>query len=169
VIKHADWRELWGPHGGDVSGRGLLGCYALQCCGRIPTFQRSMLPPSLPWSTTRRHNPEDLDLMQRDVHSPHYYAFTPRMSCRESIITDKQQHVIWSSAAASYTYYLSHTQRYCLMPVWALMEIFKLHTFSQRLEDNFETFCTWADGETVATRTHVIWSQATETSLHENI
>jgi hypothetical protein len=28
------------------SCRGLLGCDAMWCCGRIPTFQRSMLPPS---------------------------------------------------------------------------------------------------------------------------
>jgi hypothetical protein len=28
------------------SSRGLLGCDDVYCCGRIPTFQRSMLPPS---------------------------------------------------------------------------------------------------------------------------
>jgi hypothetical protein len=29
-----------------ISNRGLLGCDAVKCCGRIPTFQRYMLPPS---------------------------------------------------------------------------------------------------------------------------
>jgi len=30
-----------------VPGRGLRVCDALYCCGRIPTFQRSMLPTTL--------------------------------------------------------------------------------------------------------------------------
>jgi hypothetical protein len=30
--------------------RGLLGRDAMQCCGRIPTFPSSMLPPSSGWS-----------------------------------------------------------------------------------------------------------------------
>jgi hypothetical protein len=33
-------------NGGDVSSRGLVGCDPVWCCGRIPVFQRSMLPPS---------------------------------------------------------------------------------------------------------------------------
>jgi hypothetical protein len=33
-------------NGGGISSGGLLGCEAAQCCGRIPTFRRSMLPPS---------------------------------------------------------------------------------------------------------------------------
>jgi len=36
----------------------LLGCVAVLCCGRIPTFRTSMLPLSSGWS----RNPEDLDL-----------------------------------------------------------------------------------------------------------
>jgi hypothetical protein len=38
--------EICGFHGGDVSSRGLLNCGAVWCCGRIPTFQRSLVPPS---------------------------------------------------------------------------------------------------------------------------
>jgi len=30
--------------------RDFLGCDAVWCCGRIPTFRRSMLPPSSGWS-----------------------------------------------------------------------------------------------------------------------
>jgi len=41
-----------GFEGGDISSRGLLGCDTMQCCGRIPTFQRSMLPPSSPCGVT---------------------------------------------------------------------------------------------------------------------
>jgi hypothetical protein len=36
------------------SNRGLLGCDTMLCCGRIPTFRRSMLPTSSPW---RQHVP----------------------------------------------------------------------------------------------------------------
>jgi hypothetical protein len=40
----------------------VLCCVVLCCvvlrCGRVPSFQRSMLPPSY-HNTTRRHNPED--------------------------------------------------------------------------------------------------------------
>jgi hypothetical protein len=35
-----------GFHGGDVPSRDLLGCDAVWCYGRIPPFQRFMLPPS---------------------------------------------------------------------------------------------------------------------------
>jgi hypothetical protein len=31
-----------------VSSQGLLVCNAVLCCSRIPTFQRSTLPPFLP-------------------------------------------------------------------------------------------------------------------------
>jgi hypothetical protein len=50
--------------------RVLLHCDNVRCCGRMSTFQESMLPPSS-WTyemlvsyhnTTRRHNTEDLDL-----------------------------------------------------------------------------------------------------------
>jgi hypothetical protein len=33
-----------------LSSRGLLGCDAVKCCGRIPTFRKSMSPPSSGWS-----------------------------------------------------------------------------------------------------------------------
>jgi hypothetical protein len=33
-------------NGGEVSGRALLCCDAVRFCVRIPTFQRSMLPPA---------------------------------------------------------------------------------------------------------------------------
>jgi hypothetical protein len=38
--------EFCAFHASDVSSRGLLGCDAVQCCGGIPMFQWSMLPPS---------------------------------------------------------------------------------------------------------------------------
>jgi hypothetical protein len=38
--------EFWDFHGSGVSVRGLLGCDAVKCCGRIPKFRRSVLPPS---------------------------------------------------------------------------------------------------------------------------
>jgi hypothetical protein len=41
--------KIWGFHGGEVSIRGLLRCDAVQCCGRIQTFQRTMLPSSTWW------------------------------------------------------------------------------------------------------------------------
>jgi hypothetical protein len=63
---------------GEESSRGLLGCVAVYCCGKIPTFQSSMLlqgEVSLKTEVARasemlvsyhnsaqRHNPEDLDL-----------------------------------------------------------------------------------------------------------
>jgi len=40
--------EICGFHCGEGSSRGLLGCDAVNFCGRIPTFQRSMLPPLPP-------------------------------------------------------------------------------------------------------------------------
>jgi len=41
----------------------LLGYDSVQCSGRIPTFQRSMLLSSSPYhNTTHHHNPEELDL-----------------------------------------------------------------------------------------------------------
>jgi hypothetical protein len=39
----------------------LLGCSAVQSGRSLPTFQRSLLPPSS-WMTTRRYNPEDSHL-----------------------------------------------------------------------------------------------------------
>jgi hypothetical protein len=37
--------------GGEDSSRGLLDCDAVQCCGRIPTFRRTVL----------RYNPKEFD------------------------------------------------------------------------------------------------------------
>jgi len=41
IIQLADqaviW-EIWGFHGGEDSSRGLLGCDAVWCWGRIPSF-----------------------------------------------------------------------------------------------------------------------------------
>jgi hypothetical protein len=56
--------EFRGFHGGDVSSRGLLCCDAVQCCGRIPSFQRSMLSPSSPHHSIKwHHHTENLDLI----------------------------------------------------------------------------------------------------------
>jgi hypothetical protein len=41
-----NWCEFWDVHGSENSSRGLLGYDAVQSCGRIPTSERSMLPPS---------------------------------------------------------------------------------------------------------------------------
>jgi len=35
-----------GEIGGEDSSRGLPGCDAALCCGRMPTFQRKLLPPT---------------------------------------------------------------------------------------------------------------------------
>jgi hypothetical protein len=50
TFTHKTWCEFWGFHGSEDSSRGLLGCDAVWCCGRIPTYQRSMLPPSSGWT-----------------------------------------------------------------------------------------------------------------------
>jgi hypothetical protein len=48
-----------------------MGCDAVQCCGRIPTFQRSMLEREVAWTSetlvsyhnaAQGHKPKDLDL-----------------------------------------------------------------------------------------------------------
>jgi len=36
--------KIWDFHGGEDSSRGLLDCDAEQWCGRIPFFQRTLLP-----------------------------------------------------------------------------------------------------------------------------
>jgi hypothetical protein len=46
-----------GFHGSDDSSLGLLGCDTVQCCSRIPVFQRSMLPPSSHWMTSQPRRP----------------------------------------------------------------------------------------------------------------
>jgi hypothetical protein len=38
-------QSIGGLHGGEHSSRGLLGCEAVSCCSRIPTFRRTLLPP----------------------------------------------------------------------------------------------------------------------------
>jgi hypothetical protein len=59
-------REIWGFHSGEDSSRVLLGCYAVQWCGKIPTFRQTLLLWSSETSvsyivTTPRHNPEELE------------------------------------------------------------------------------------------------------------
>jgi hypothetical protein len=77
-----------------ISSRGLLGCDAVWSCGRAPTFQRSRLPPSSSETsvsyhiTTRRQNPEDLDL---------------KYHLRESLITQN-----WSWETTSFKSILVH-------------------------------------------------------------
>jgi len=62
--------EIWGIHGGADSSRSFLCCDAMQCCGRILTLRKTMLPPSSPWrwrqyNITCRHNPGELELKKR--------------------------------------------------------------------------------------------------------
>jgi hypothetical protein len=54
-------------HGGDVSGRDLLGCDTVYCCSRIPTFRRTMLPPS---SKTRREITTTTVILRWRQHGP---------------------------------------------------------------------------------------------------
>jgi hypothetical protein len=65
---------FWGFHGGEDSSRGLLGCDAVRCCGRIPTFRRSMLPPLHPVIVyTERFEAFTTVKIQVDV----FYVVTP--------------------------------------------------------------------------------------------
>jgi len=48
--------NTWCFHGGEDSSRILLGCDIVECCCRIPTFRRPMLPPSSGWSKSRWKN-----------------------------------------------------------------------------------------------------------------
>jgi hypothetical protein len=41
--------KIWGLHGGEDWSQGLLGCDAVQGCGRIPTFRRNLLSPTQRW------------------------------------------------------------------------------------------------------------------------
>jgi len=41
--------KFWGFHGSEYSSRGLLGCGSVQCCGRIPIFWETLLPPFSQW------------------------------------------------------------------------------------------------------------------------
>jgi len=41
--------KIWGFHGDEDSNSGVLGYDTTQWCGRIPMFQRTMLPPSSGW------------------------------------------------------------------------------------------------------------------------
>jgi len=50
---HFTWCKIWGFHGGEDSSRSLLSCEDVQCCGRIPTFRRTLLPPSSGWVNSR--------------------------------------------------------------------------------------------------------------------
>jgi len=56
VLAHCKWwrkccelfisYEIWGSLSNEDSGQVLLHCDAMYCCGRMPLFQRYMLPPS---------------------------------------------------------------------------------------------------------------------------
>jgi hypothetical protein len=43
---YKDTNQIWRLYNAEYSSRILLGCDAVQCCGKIPTFRRIMLPPS---------------------------------------------------------------------------------------------------------------------------
>jgi hypothetical protein len=70
VLPNKCQHEISGFHGDEDLSRCLLSCDTVWFCGRSPTFQSTMLPPSSAWtsetsvsyhSTTRNHNPEDPD------------------------------------------------------------------------------------------------------------
>jgi hypothetical protein len=71
-----------------VKIRGLLACDAVYCCGRIPTFQRSMLLPifGMKWSEYGQHRPPKCRYPTRILHgvtskktSPWIHPHTFRM------------------------------------------------------------------------------------------
>jgi len=73
LLHRPSWylRVLWLLYGGDVSSRGLLGCDAVWCF-RGPSclhLQGKDRGSANLWNTTRRHNPEDLDLNLHDTYA----------------------------------------------------------------------------------------------------
>jgi hypothetical protein len=67
--------EFWG-HGDDVSSRGLPGCDTVWCCGRIPTFRRSMLTPSSEWS----EGGDNMYLWNAGILPQHHTVSQPRIT-----------------------------------------------------------------------------------------
>jgi len=53
------WWDTWGFHGDENSCCHVLGWDTIQWCGRIPTFWRTMLPPSSGWSEWQAIHLED--------------------------------------------------------------------------------------------------------------
>jgi hypothetical protein len=78
-LKHLNVRARLGFHDDADSSRGVQGCDAVQGCGRIPMYQRIMLPPSSGTSIiiTRRQRPEDYDLTLH-VCTDLYLAFVTK-------------------------------------------------------------------------------------------
>jgi hypothetical protein len=49
--------KIYGIHSGEYSNWGLLNCDTVQCCDRIPMFQRTLLPPSSGWRVKWQQGP----------------------------------------------------------------------------------------------------------------